>query len=103
MFHVLVIFKNTTLRSAPRLVSYEWQGMWDSMSKCPRQQSFPRKGELFVAQWAQDTYGRQGRDSTYRWTHDQGVHLTTDTIAQVIHECETYAATKWLRPFWYGG
>ncbi|KAK4833056.1 hypothetical protein QYF61_027718 [Mycteria americana] len=64
------------------------------------------KGELFIAQWDQDTSGHQGRDATYRWAHDRGVDLTMDTIAQVIHECETCAAikqAKQLKPLWYGG
>ncbi|GAB0179478.1 hypothetical protein GRJ2_000413100 [Grus japonensis] len=26
-----------------------------------------RKGELFIARWAHDTSGHQGRDATYRW------------------------------------
>ncbi|KAK4829996.1 LOW QUALITY PROTEIN: hypothetical protein QYF61_008166 [Mycteria americana] len=61
------------------------------------------KRELFIARWAHDTLGHQGRDATYRWAR---VDLTTDTIAQVIHECETCAAikqAKWLKPLWYGG
>ncbi|KAK4817362.1 hypothetical protein QYF61_011109 [Mycteria americana] len=60
------------------------------------------KGELFIAQWAHDPSGHQGRDATYRWARDQGVDLTMDTIAQVIHECETCAAIKQakrLKPF----
>ncbi|KAK4806163.1 hypothetical protein QYF61_001086 [Mycteria americana] len=64
------------------------------------------KGELFIAQWAHDTSGHQGRDATYRWARDRGVDLTMDTIAQVIHECETCAAikqSKRLKPLWYGG
>jgi len=52
------------------------------------------KGELFIARWAQDTLGHQGTDATYRWSHDQGVDLTVDTIAQVIHERETCTAVK---------
>ena len=39
-------------------------------------------------------------------TADRGLDLTTDTIAQVIHECETCAAIKQakrLKPLWYGG
>ncbi|XP_010581152.1 PREDICTED: 7SK snRNA methylphosphate capping enzyme [Haliaeetus leucocephalus] len=52
------------------------------------------KGELFMARWAHDTSGHQGRDATYRWARDRGVDLTMDTIAQVIHECETCAAIK---------
>ncbi|GAB0203799.1 hypothetical protein GRJ2_002845500 [Grus japonensis] len=47
------------------------------------------KGELFIAHWAHDTSGHQGRDATYRWARDRGVDLTMDTIAQVIHQCET--------------
>ncbi|GAB0185532.1 hypothetical protein GRJ2_001018500 [Grus japonensis] len=64
------------------------------------------KGELFIARWPHDTSGHQGRDATYRWTHDRGVDLTMDTITQVIHECETCSAikqAKWLKPLWYGG
>ncbi|KAK4806485.1 hypothetical protein QYF61_013978 [Mycteria americana] len=64
------------------------------------------KGELFIARWAHDTSGHQGRDATYRWARDRGVDLTMDTIAQVIHECETCAAVKQakrLKPLWYGG
>ncbi|KAK4832245.1 hypothetical protein QYF61_021170 [Mycteria americana] len=65
-----------------------------------------RKGELFIAWWAHDTSGHQGRDATYRWARDRGVRLTMDTIAQVVHERETCAATKQakqLKPLWYGG
>ncbi|KAM9591252.1 uncharacterized protein ACIBXB_006123 [Morphnus guianensis] len=65
-----------------------------------------RRGELFMAQWAHDTSGHQGRDATYRWACDRGVALTTDTIAQVIHECETCAAIKQakrLKPLSHGG
>ncbi|KAM9591112.1 uncharacterized protein ACIBXB_006051 isoform 1-T2 [Morphnus guianensis] len=64
------------------------------------------KGELFMAQWAHDTSGHQGRDATYRWAPDRGVDLTMDTITQVIHECEKCAAIKQakrLKPLWYGG
>jgi len=64
------------------------------------------KGELFIARWAHDTSGHQGRDATYRWARDQGVDLTMDTIAQVIHECGTCAAIKQakrVKPQWYGG
>ena len=52
------------------------------------------KGELFIARWAHDTSGHQGRDVTYRWAHDRGVDLTMDTIAQVMHKCETCATIK---------
>ncbi|KAK4810971.1 hypothetical protein QYF61_014443 [Mycteria americana] len=65
-----------------------------------------QKGELFIAQWAHDPSGHQGRDATYRWARDRGVDLTMDTIAQVTHECETCAArkqAKQLKPLWYGG
>jgi len=48
------------------------------------------KRELFIVRWAHDSSGHQGRDATYRWACDRGVDLTIDTIAQVIHECETY-------------
>ncbi|KAK4820393.1 hypothetical protein QYF61_025567 [Mycteria americana] len=64
------------------------------------------KGELFIARWAHDTSGHQGRDATYRWARDRGVDLTMDTIAQVIHERETCTASKQakqLKPLWYGG
>ena len=27
------------------------------------------KDDLFIARWAQDTSGHQGRDATYRWAH----------------------------------
>jgi len=65
-----------------------------------------QKGELFIARWAHETSGHQGRDVTYRWARDPGVDLTMDTIAQVIHECETCAAIKQakrVKPQWYGG
>ncbi|XP_071886669.1 uncharacterized protein [Anas platyrhynchos] len=64
------------------------------------------KGELFIARWAHDTSGHQGRDATYRWARDRGVDLTMDAIAQVIHDCETCAAIKQAKrskPLWYGG
>ncbi|KAK4806863.1 hypothetical protein QYF61_012584 [Mycteria americana] len=64
------------------------------------------KGELFIARWAHDTSGHQGKDATYRWACDRGVDLTMDPTAQVIHECETCAAikqAKQLKPLWYGG
>ncbi|GAB0209660.1 hypothetical protein GRJ2_003431700 [Grus japonensis] len=65
-----------------------------------------RKGELFIARWAHDTSGHQGRDATYRWGRDRGVDLTMDAISQVIHQCETCAAIKQakrVKPLWYGG
>lgn len=52
------------------------------------------KSELLIPYWAHDTLGHQGRYATYRWAHDRGVDLTMDTIAQVIHDCETCAAIK---------
>jgi len=47
-----------------------------------------QKGELFLAQWAHETSGHQGRDATYKWARDWGVDLTMYAIAQVIHDCE---------------
>ncbi|RMC19597.1 hypothetical protein DUI87_03156 [Hirundo rustica rustica] len=64
------------------------------------------KGELFLAQWAHDASGHQGRDATYKWARDRGVDLTTDSISQVICDCETCAAIKQakrVKPLWYGG
>ncbi|GAB0207918.1 hypothetical protein GRJ2_003257500 [Grus japonensis] len=64
------------------------------------------KGELFIARWAHDTSGHQGRDATYRWARDRGVDLSMDAISQVIHQCETCAAIKQakrVKPLWYGG
>ncbi|RMC19034.1 hypothetical protein DUI87_03638 [Hirundo rustica rustica] len=63
------------------------------------------KGEVFLAHWAHDASGYQGRDATYRWACDRGVDLT-DNISQVIHNCETCTAikqAKWVKPLWYGG
>ncbi|RMC15407.1 hypothetical protein DUI87_07598 [Hirundo rustica rustica] len=64
------------------------------------------KGEVFLAHWAHDASGHQGRDATYRWARDRGVDLTMDNISQVIHNCETCAAIKQakrVKPLWYGG
>ncbi|XP_014116415.1 PREDICTED: uncharacterized protein LOC102105886 [Pseudopodoces humilis] len=64
------------------------------------------KGELFLAQWAHNASGHQGRDATYKWARDRGVDLTMDSISQVIHDCETCATIKQakrLKPLWYGG
>ncbi|RMB97848.1 hypothetical protein DUI87_25705 [Hirundo rustica rustica] len=64
------------------------------------------KGELFLARWARDASGHQGRDATYKWARDRGVDLTMDSISQVIHDCETCAAIKQakrVKPLWYGG
>ncbi|KAK4831284.1 hypothetical protein QYF61_016754 [Mycteria americana] len=60
------------------------------------------KGELFIVWWAHDTSGHLVRDATYKWAHDQGVDLTIDAIAQVIHEYQTCAIikqAKQLKPF----
>jgi len=64
------------------------------------------KGELFVALWAHDTSGYEGRDATYKWAYDQGMDLTTNNVAQLTHECEICAAikqAKHAKPLWYGG
>ncbi|RMC11087.1 hypothetical protein DUI87_12279 [Hirundo rustica rustica] len=64
------------------------------------------KGEVFLARWAHDASGHQGRDATYRWARDRGVDLTMDNISQVIHNCETCAAIKQakrVKPLWYSG
>ncbi|GAB0208828.1 hypothetical protein GRJ2_003348500 [Grus japonensis] len=64
------------------------------------------KGELFIARWAHDPSGHQGRDATYSWARDRGVDLSMDAISQVIHQCETCAAIKQpkrVKPLWYGG
>ena len=64
------------------------------------------KDELFVAWWAHDTSSHQGTDATYRWAYDQGVDVTIDTIAWVIHECETCSAIKQakrVKPLGFGG
>ncbi|RMB96992.1 hypothetical protein DUI87_26572 [Hirundo rustica rustica] len=47
------------------------------------------KGELFLARWAHDASGHQGRDATYKWARGRGVDLTLDSISEVIHDCET--------------
>ncbi|RMC21955.1 hypothetical protein DUI87_02826 [Hirundo rustica rustica] len=64
------------------------------------------KGEVFLARWAHDASGHQGRDATYQWACDRGVDLTMDNISQVIHNCETCAAIKQakrVKALWYGG
>ena len=64
------------------------------------------KGELFLARRAHETSGHQGRDATYKWARDRGVDLTTDAIAQVIHDCETCAIIKegkTMKPLWEEG
>ncbi|KAF4803357.1 hypothetical protein TURU_016966 [Turdus rufiventris] len=65
-----------------------------------------QKGEWFLARWAHDASGHQGRDATYKWARDQGVDLTMDSISLVIHDCETCTAIKQakrVKPLWYGG
>lgn len=52
------------------------------------------KGELFLAQWAHETSGHQGRDVTYKRARDRGVDITMDAIAQAIHDCDTCTAIK---------
>ena len=52
------------------------------------------KSELFLAWWAHETSGHQGRDATHKWARDQGVDLTMDATAQVIHDCDTCATIK---------
>uniref|UniRef100_A0A8V0YA94 Integrase catalytic domain-containing protein n=1 Tax=Gallus gallus TaxID=9031 RepID=A0A8V0YA94_CHICK len=64
------------------------------------------KGELFLARWAHETSGHQGRGATYKWARDRGVDLTMDAIAQVIHDCETCAIIKQakrMKPLWEEG
>ncbi|TRZ05527.1 hypothetical protein HGM15179_020368 [Zosterops borbonicus] len=64
------------------------------------------KGELFLARWAHDASGHQGRDATYKWAQDRGVDLIMDSISQVIRDCEACAAikqAKQMKPLWYGG
>ena len=65
-----------------------------------------KKGELFLARWAHETSGHQGRDTTCKWARDRGVDLTMDAIAQVVHNCETYAIirqAKRMKPLWGEG
>ncbi|KAF4795795.1 hypothetical protein TURU_090069 [Turdus rufiventris] len=64
------------------------------------------KGELFLARWAHDASGHQGRDAMYKWARDRGVDLTMDSISQVIHDCDKCVAIKQakrVKPLWYGG
>jgi len=64
------------------------------------------KSELFLARWAHETSGHQGRDATYKCARDRGVDLTMDAIAQVIHDCETCAIIKQakrMKPLWEEG
>ena len=64
------------------------------------------KGELFLARWAHETSGHQGRDATCKWARDQGVDLTMGTIAQVICDCEICAIIKQakrMKPLWEEG
>ncbi|RMC20449.1 hypothetical protein DUI87_01299 [Hirundo rustica rustica] len=55
---------------------------------------------------AAGNHSHLGRDATYKWARDRGVDRTTDSISQVIHDCETCAAikqAKQVKPLWYGG
>uniref|UniRef100_A0A8C0UPU2 Uncharacterized protein n=1 Tax=Cyanistes caeruleus TaxID=156563 RepID=A0A8C0UPU2_CYACU len=64
------------------------------------------KGELFLARWAHDASGHQGKDVTCKQAQDQRLDLTMDSISQVIHDCETCATikqAKQLKLLWYGG
>ena len=64
------------------------------------------KSELFLARWTHETLGHQGRDAPYKWARDQGVDLTIDAIAQVVHDCETCAIIKQakrMKPLWEEG
>ena len=64
------------------------------------------KSELYLAWCAHETLGHQGRDATYKSARDQGVDLTMDAIAQVIHDCETCATIKQakrMKPLWGEG
>ncbi|TRZ11241.1 hypothetical protein HGM15179_015857 [Zosterops borbonicus] len=64
------------------------------------------KGELFLARWAHDASGHQGRDAAYKWARDRGVDLTMDSISQVIYDCDICAAIKQakrVKSLWYGG
>ncbi|RMC17999.1 hypothetical protein DUI87_04875 [Hirundo rustica rustica] len=68
--------------------------------------AWQHKGELFLARWAHDASGHQGRDATYKWARNRGVDLTMDSISQVIHDCKMCAAIKQakrVKPLWYGG
>lgn len=52
------------------------------------------KGELFLAWWAHETLGREGRDALSKWARDQGVDLIMDTTTHVIHDCDICATIK---------
>ena len=52
------------------------------------------------------TLGHQGTDTTYKWARDRGMDLNMDTIAQVIHDCDTCAIIKQakrMKPLWGKG
>ena len=64
------------------------------------------KGELFLARWAYEISGHQGRDASYKWARDRGVDLTMHAIAQVIHDCYTCTTIKQvkrMKPLWGEG
>jgi len=52
-----------------------------------------------------DTSGHQKRGATLGWGRDRGVDLTMDTVAQVIHGCETCCnyASQASKASLYGG
>lgn len=50
LFKVKQLFKNTTQRSSPRLESYEWQGVWDTMGKDRGQWAPPLLWEFILEQ-----------------------------------------------------
>ncbi|RMC19975.1 hypothetical protein DUI87_00820 [Hirundo rustica rustica] len=60
------------------------------------------KGEVFLAHWAHDESGHQGRDATYRWARDRGVDLTCNQTGQAgkryVLTMEE-ATTGWLETY----
>lgn len=70
---------------------------WDQVAKIKVAQvdlDWHHKGELFIVLWAHIMSGHQGRDATYKWAHDQGVHLAMDNNTGIILDCETCVAIK---------
>ncbi|XP_068035426.1 serine/threonine-protein kinase pim-2-like [Anomalospiza imberbis] len=84
-------------------------GFWSQSYRGSEANYTPTENEILAAyeglQATSEVIGHQGRDATYKWTRDQGVALTMDSISQVIHDCETCAEIKqangiaslWLR------
>ncbi|KAJ7422568.1 hypothetical protein BTVI_13681 [Pitangus sulphuratus] len=67
---------------------------------CQVDLDWQHKGELFLAQRAQDTSGQQGRDARDKGAQDRG------EVSQVIHDCEICTAikqAKQIKPLWNGG